>query len=254
MTLAETMKPYYADDLVTIYHGDCREWMPEADVIVTDPPYGTAHYATDTTVLTPALLAEWIGRYPRVAVFGYPERLATLVGGSEVIPTEWIVWWPTNGALRGTNLSGLWRETEHIAVFGKHHMNTLRRPRTGNGMHMARAAHRLEGRGEVRKRRPRAEPADEARMGDVWRDASPGLAHLSGARLHPNEKPLTLMSRLVVGMTTLADTVLDPFMGSGTTLVAAKSLNRKAIGIEIEERYCEIAARRCSQEVLGLTA
>lgn len=63
---------------------------------------------------------------------------------------------------------------------------------------------------------------------------------------HPTQKPLKLMSRLCGKFAT----VLDPFMGSGTTLRAAKDLGRRAIGIEIEERYCEIAARRLSQEVL----
>ena len=66
---------------------------------------------------------------------------------------------------------------------------------------------------------------------------------------HPCQKPKDVMSWLVDGISRESDIVLDPFMGSGTTLVAAKNLGRKAIGIEIEERYCEIAAKRLAQEV-----
>jgi site-specific DNA-methyltransferase (adenine-specific) len=68
------------------------------------------------------------------------------------------------------------------------------------------------------------------------------------ARVHPTQKPLVLMRWLIE--LTVAETILDPYMGSGTTLRAAKDLGRKAIGIEIEERYCEIAANRLRQEVL----
>jgi DNA modification methylase len=73
-------------------------------------------------------------------------------------------------------------------------------------------------------------------------------------RLHPVDKPVELLRRLIAPTTDAGDTVLDPFLGGGATLIAAKELGRRAIGIEIEERYCEIAARRCSQEVLGLSA
>ena len=68
-------------------------------------------------------------------------------------------------------------------------------------------------------------------------------------RQHPTQKPVMLMSR-ILGMFSFCETILDPFIGSGTTLRAAKDLGRKAIGIEIEEKYCEIAAKRMSQEVL----
>lgn len=69
-------------------------------------------------------------------------------------------------------------------------------------------------------------------------------------RLHPSQKPIELL-RWCIAMCDEPQSILDPFMGSGTTLRAAKDLGRKAIGIEIEEKYCEIAAKRLSQEVFN---
>jgi site-specific DNA-methyltransferase (adenine-specific) len=79
-------------------------------------------------------------------------------------------------------------------------------------------------------------------------DYARGTAMQEG-KVHPTQKPVALM-RWCLESFPNAQTILDPFMGSGTTLRAAKDLGRKAIGIEIEERYCEIAAKRMAQAVL----
>ena len=205
------MTPYYADDLVTIYHGDCREWMPEADVIVTDPPYGTDNWGgygrrqlglhtiandSDTTVRDD-VLALW-GNRPAL-IFASPRAAAPL--GHWDATLVWDKGRP--------GLGSPWR-WQHELVF------------------VRGAWSNKPGVPSVLRHVPIYDPD------------------------HVHEKPLGLMRRLMAGAPD--GTILDPFMGSGSTLVAAKDLGRRAIGIEIEERYCEIAARRCSQEVLGLGA
>jgi site-specific DNA-methyltransferase (adenine-specific) len=92
------------------------------------------------------------------------------------------------------------------------------------------------------------------RPGKMYRIQHGGVVNADGAnrsRLHPTQKPETLMRRIISDWSS-PGVILDPFMGSGTTLRAAKDLGRRAIGIEIKERYCEIAARRLGQEVLDL--
>jgi site-specific DNA-methyltransferase (adenine-specific) len=228
------MKPYYNDGTVTIYHGDCHASdLPSADVVITDPPYGTGYYPTDVDARLD--LHRWVEDFEFVALFGWPEKLIALSAATGIVPDEWVTWWPSNGRNRGFNRIGLWREVECIATFGKADWGRLRQPRTITTTPLPKSG--LRGKPQT----------DQARMGDVWRDESPNLNPNQPARLHPNEKPVAVMRRLV---SVTEGTVLDPFMGSETTLRAAKDLGRRAIGIEIEERFCEVAARRMGQEVL----
>jgi site-specific DNA-methyltransferase (adenine-specific) len=205
--------PYYSDEWVTLYHGDCREWSGSADAVVSDPPYGMGW---DNSVS--------IGPNGRGATGTRASRYGqTIVGDDRPFdPTPWlgysevILWGANHYGARlpvGTTLVWLKRFDE---AFGSY-------------LSDAEVAWMKGGHGVY-----------------CYREAG---YKTNEQRYHPTQKPIALM-RWCVGRT--AGTILDPFMGSGTTLVAAKSLGRRAIGIEIEERYCEIAATRCSQEVLGL--
>ena len=217
------MRPYYVDDLVTIYHGDCREWMPEADVIVTDPPYGRAWKQGELdnrpnghpgivgdadTSIRDDVLSRWVGR--RLAIVFGDLMLPPPSGTRQVL----IYRKPPNAGTRGA-MGGWRRDAEAIYLVGPW--------ATGLGGRTSIIATRAPSQGNP---------------------SSP-----QGKYDHPHAKPVDVMLELVSATT---GTILDPFMGSGSTLVAAKSLGRRAIGIEIEERYCEVAAQRCAQEVLGL--
>jgi DNA modification methylase len=201
------VKPYYSDELTTIYHGDCREVLPflSADALVTDPPYGIgaakakAHSSIRNNDDWPK--AEWdevrcedalllaLSRCKDAAIWGgnfYADVLAASAG--------WLVWV---------------------------------KPQADSGFSLADCELCWTNR-EIAARVRRAPRRD--------------------GNVHPTQKPVTIMDWTLSFMR--GSTVLDPFMGSGTTLVAAKQLGRPAIGIDIEERYCELAANRLAQGVL----
>ena len=212
------LRPYYQDDLVVILHGDCRDLLPsiEADVIVTDPPYGVraqhkAHAASSGPVVS------WDDEYPHDVINGLVERgLAVVAFGAAIsIKAELM-------AFVGDPRVAIWNPKFRLGMSAKDGLAYRYHPIYLWGIHTKPTV------------RDVFDAATEA--GNWW--------------YHPASKPV-LLTRDVIAKCP-PGTILDPFMGSGTTLVAAKSLNRHAIGIEIEERYCEIAATRCSQGVLGL--
>lgn len=213
------MKPYYEENGIVIYHGDCREVLPSlpaVDILLTDPPYGvntrTNYKSSGRNKISdgkdyPKVHGDDEGFEPR-SLLQSGEKIilwgANFYADKLPISSKWLIWDKRDGMtsddnadceMAWTNLSGQTRLFRHLW------------------------------RGYFR--------ATEKR--DRW---------------HPTQKPITLM-KWCIEQAQSAGLILDPFMGSGTTLRAAKDLGRQAIGIEIEERYCEIAANRLRQEVLS---
>jgi len=219
------MTPYYQDDQVTIYHGDCREidvWL-EADVLVGDPPYGrrwrqsqigthalndsSAGIANDAdTAVRDAVLSMW-GDRPAI-LFG--DLMLPPPAGNKLT----CIYHKADGSsgLRGA-MGGVRRDCEAIYLVGKW-------PSGLGGRSSLFTTHFQIG-------------------------GAAGVVASNGG--HPHTKPRDVMTQLV---DLTRGVITDPFMGSGSTLRAAKDLGRKAIGVEVDERYCEIAAKRMGQEVL----
>jgi len=212
------MTPYYEDGVVTIYHGDCREVRPTGhvflgEVIVTDPPYGC-----DATT-------GWGGKWDGFEIEGDGDTgLRNWIIKSRLGPAL-VFGSPRIARPEGFKAVLIWSKGDHTG------MGDLFFPWKPDFEEIYVFGDGFSG--------PRTSSVLEYN------------ARTDSGRLHPTEKPLGLMRELIAKCPG-GGFVVDPFAGSGTTLRAAKDLGRKAIGIEIEERYCEIAARRCAQEVMDL--
>lgn len=221
------MKPYYEHNGVVIYHGDCRIIAPQitqVDALVSDPPYGMRDRSDRSTRFSACSMPH--------AGIQQPRKWDCIEGDNyEFDPCPWVNY-------------------DKCILFGAVHFSP-RLPMSRSWL--------------VWDKREGGTPDDNADCDFAWTNL-PGPARMfsqlwrgmvrRGAEnavpiVHPHQKPLDLM-KWVINQCRLQEgkLVLDPYMGSGTTLVAAKNLALKAVGIEVDERYCEIAAKRLAQEVL----
>jgi site-specific DNA-methyltransferase (adenine-specific) len=241
-------KPYYQDDYCTIYNADCREILPfldPYDLVLTDPPYGVTQNGWDTFSTTIEVFDEI--KTPIVCTCQNPATSELIVRYKNRF--KWSDVWEKTQAVGFLNCKIMpMRQHEDIIVFASGKMpfypqiskkNKLNiRPHSDTSM--------STNYGKFKAERNRSIAADETYPRSIVTFSN------SQEGMHPTQKPLKLFSYLILSFTLPSQTILDPFMGSGTTLRAAKDLNRKAIGIEIEEKYCEIAVDRLRQEVLEL--
>ena len=220
------MKPYYERGGITIYHADCREVLPtldagSVDLVLTDPPYG---------------------------INGGQGRVNRLRGKGNYTP----LFTDDNDYLCRVVVPVITNLISNIRCVvltpGSKHFALYPQPDSfGSFFQPASVGLQVFGNADAQPIFYYGKNASGKNMGVP---CSYQLTESPEENGHPCVKPIRAWRRLLSNISQEGQTVLDPFMGSGTTLRAAKDLGRRAIGIELEERYCEIAARRLEQEVL----
>jgi site-specific DNA-methyltransferase (adenine-specific) len=211
---------------VTLYLGDCREILPtlgKVDAVVTDPPYGIGY---ETNYRTASATPEMLQGDQTPPLWSVPLAAAALADSGAIyvctrmdVAPQWMAAITSCGLTLKTTL--IWDKTNHTAgdLEGDY----------GNQTELILFAH--QGRHKLRN----------GRDVNLWKIPRP----IAGE--HPTPKPVDLMARMIRNSTDITSTILDPFMGSGTTGVAAVKLGRKFIGIEIEPKYFDIACRRIGE-------
>jgi len=224
-------KPYYERDGITIYCADCRDILPllgPVDLVLTDPPYGVdGKYGPS---YDDSRDGYWNWFLPVVAQMRQAGRVLTFTHRQfalkEIHDWDWIgAWTKPYAACAHIGNSPIMPHWEPIFMFGIHTLG-------------------------VRRARADVFVANPVPVGAGGKRGRQRLAEEAVG--HPRPKPESLFRDLIWLLSDEGQTILDPFMGSGTTLRAAKDLGRRAIGIEIEEKYCEIAVKRLAQEVMPL--
>jgi DNA modification methylase len=237
------MTPYYDEAGIVIYHGDALDILAGLDVtaaaVITDPPYASGVRAEVHRNSSGSMVrgVKWKAKpieNDQMSTAGYvwmmrqackELRRLLIDGGSLLAFIDWRNWPNLLGAVETVNLRVnqmvVWNKVMYAMGFGYRAQHEL-------VLHASKGTPRV---------------VDHS-VGNV-------LTHQRVSNDdHPSPKPVPLMADLMRMPTDVGDLVLDPFMGCGPTLQAAKLLGRRAIGIELEEAYCEIAAKRLAQGVL----
>lgn len=240
------MQPYYQDDLVTLYHGDCRELLPRmadqsVDVVITDPPYdarthsmtrsnrggyGTSGNGNRTLSGHSAQFGAW-DHSAQLDLFGELARITrrwVISSLASDTAFRFEVDQPPDG-LRVLRI-GAWIKTNPMPIISA--------DRPAMGWEPIAYMHRVD-------------------VKPTWNGggrAANYVLPLSQGSGHATQKPIDMVRDWVRKFSDRGDTVLDPFMGTGTTIRAAVDEGRRAIGIELDERWCEYTARRLDQQTL----